>query len=78
MYVNIYIKYNVVCIYFQNHSLKPIIPPLMLLSRDFIKNYANKQDVLNSGDLSEMPSMNTPCITVLVQDITLYNLNEDE
>lgn len=49
----------------------------MLLSRDFTKNYGNKLDVYKENDLSIVPSEDAPCISVLVQDTSIY-ANRDE
>lgn len=48
----------------------------MLLQPDeFTRSYRDKRDVLDAGDLSLVPSISAPCITVCVQDISLYQMS---
>lgn len=61
----------------QSNTLEAIDPPLMLLPKDFTRDYANKEDVFLAHDLSPTPSVDAPCITVLIQDAALYLQHED-
>lgn len=44
----------------------------MLLPHEFTRDYPDKLGVLEANDLSVVPSVAAPCLTVLVQDISLY------
>lgn len=57
---------------FQSNALTALEPPVLLLPAEFTRSYRDKRDVLASGDLSLVPSISAPCITVCVQDISLY------
>lgn len=66
------------CVFFkQKNTLEAIDPPLLLLPKEFTRDYRNKEDVLLARDLSVKPTVNAPCITVLIQDIALYLENTD-
>lgn len=56
----------------QKNTLEAIDPPLLLLPKEFTRDYKDKEEVLLARDLSVKPSVNAPCITVLIQDIALY------
>lgn len=56
----------------QSNSLRALEPPVMLLPQEFTRDYRDKLDVLEANDLSVVPSVTAPCLSVLVQDISLY------
>jgi hypothetical protein len=56
----------------QKHSLVPIVPPLLLLAKDFTKTYGDKLEVLQADDLSMNPCVEEPCINVQNQDLSMY------
>lgn len=47
----------------------------MLRSDDFTREYRDKRDVLEANDLTVVPRVDAPCLTVLVQDISLYRMS---
>lgn len=55
-------------------TLTPIHPPLMLSPSQFTKIYANKIKVFEENDLSISPSVSAPCINILVQNKSMYDL----
>lgn len=63
--------------YLQKNTLEAIEPPLLLLPKEFTRDYRNKEEVLLANDLSVKPTVNAPCITVLIQDIALYLENPE-
>lgn len=63
---------NLICICIQSNLLTALEPPVVLKSEDFARNYENREEVLEAGDLTVVPSIEAPCITVCVQDISLY------
>lgn len=62
-------------IYFQSNLLTALEPPIVLKSEAFARNYENREEVLEAADLTAVPSIEAPCITVCVQDISLYQSN---
>ena len=67
----LYITKKFFCL--QESTLIPLVPPIPLISEDFSKAYRNKKDVLDEKDLSIAPSIAAPCISMLVQDQSLYH-----
>lgn len=53
---------------FQSQNLVSIVPPLKLNNVEFNKTYKNKLDVVEKNDLSAVPPIDAPCLTISVQD----------
>lgn len=59
-----------------SQSLVPVFPPIVLVSRDFTKVYANKQDVYDSQDLLIKPHIKAPVLNMQLQAKYIYNDDE--
>jgi hypothetical protein len=53
-----------------------MMPQIPLDSKAFRRFYANKIEVLKANDLGIHPSLSAPCVNVLVQDRSMYEVQE--